>query len=143
VKEEIAIVLPSHLKYLRFISYVIEKIAQQAGFAGIEIERIKSAVDEACTNVIQHAYEGRNDRHFRINCFMDEWGLKIVVCDQGKFFTPPEIDYSNFGEDLNSRSPGGLGIYLMRAFMDRVEFKRTRGCNEVHMVKYLRGEMQL
>ena len=139
MRDRIGIVVPSHLKYLHFIGSVIEEIAQQVGFSGSEIDHIKQAVDEACTNVIKHAYEGRNDRHFCINCFIDEHGLEIVIRDRGKFFSPPKRKYPYMSDDLNSRPYGGLGIYLMKAFMDRVEFKRTAGgYNEVHMVKYLK-----
>jgi len=81
------------------------------------------AIDEACTNAIRHAYEGRLDGSVELTLHAASDHLEFQVSDQGvpcpaecaerRPLHPPEID------DLE---PGGLGIQLIHKVFDEVEF---------------------
>ena len=92
---------------------VDEKIADEAVLA----------IDEACTNAIRHAYEGRCDGSVELTLHAAEEHLEFQVSDTGvscpsecterRPLHPPDVD------DLQ---PGGLGIQLIHKVFDEVDF---------------------
>jgi sigma-B regulation protein RsbU (phosphoserine phosphatase) len=90
------------------------------------------AIDEACQNIIRHAYGGHTGD---ILLEIERVGDELVVCLTD--FAPP-VDRSRVKpRDLDDVRPGGLGTHLMREVMDRVEFAEPPpGCgNLLRMVK--------
>jgi serine/threonine-protein kinase RsbW len=114
------------------------KAARQFGFGEEEASKIVLAVDEACTNVIKHAYQYAPDREIEIVIRPDRDRLQITVIDDGKAFNPSIARLPDLKQHLSHYRRGGLGIYLMRTLMDKVEYKYAPGKrNEVRLTKYL------
>jgi anti-sigma regulatory factor (Ser/Thr protein kinase) len=114
--------------------------AEGAGFSIDELFRIELACDEACTNIIEHAYGGDDVGEIRIRWVIDERTFTITMSDDGPPFDPDEVPPPEVPTDpgnLNGLKIGGLGIYFMRNLMDEVDFSRGdhRG-NTLVMVKY-------
>ncbi|RMD97750.1 MAG: ATP-binding protein [Calditrichaeota bacterium] len=140
VKEEnlFQLKIPSQTDNLEIIREFVAKIASRMGFNEDDISKIELAVDEACTNVIKHAYRKNQKKAIDISLFLQPQKLTIVVADQGKGFDPRKLKTPEMSEYLAKMQVGGLGVYLMRTLMDEVEFKSRPGKgNEVRMVKYL------
>ena len=76
-------------------------------------------VDEACTNVIRHAYQGAVGRPIQLHLEADELELRFRLRD---FAGPLEADKLQ-GRNLDEVRPGGLGLHLMKRVFDQVEFK--------------------
>jgi serine/threonine-protein kinase RsbW len=112
--------------------------ARQFGFEEEEASKIVLAVDEACTNVIKHAYQYATDRQIEIVIRPDKDRLQITVIDDGRAFNPSIAKLPDLKQHLSHYRRGGLGIYLMRTLMDKVEYKYAPGKrNEVRLTKYL------
>lgn len=115
------------------------RIAKEAGLSEAAAYQIELAVDEACTNIVEHAYGGKEKGDIECTCQVTDKGLKIVLRDTGIPFDPtavPEPDLSTPLEDLD---PGGAGLFLMRKMMDEVHFKfDKKSGNTLTMVKYRR-----
>ena len=114
--------------------------AEKAGFSVDELFRIELACDEACTNIIEHAYGGENVGDIRITWHIEEKTFTITMVDDGIPFDPDDVPPPQVPGDkgnLNGLKIGGLGIYFMRNLMDEVHFSRDkfRG-NRLVMVKY-------
>ena len=110
-------------------------IAAMAGINDVETEFIKLAVDEACSNIIRHAYGGDTGRKFAVKFRATEKDLQIVLEDNGIKADPVKIK----GRDLDDVRPGGLGIhFIMRAF-DICEFdgKKKKG-NRLRLIRHLK-----
>ena len=114
--------------------------AEQAGFSVDELFRIELACDEACTNIIEHAYGGDNQGNIRISWHIEEDTFTITMSDDGEPFDPdivppPEVPANP--DNLDDLKIGGLGIFFMRNLMDEVHFSRDdhKG-NTLVMVKY-------
>ncbi|MFZ5908804.1 MAG: ATP-binding protein [Chloroflexota bacterium] len=105
------------------IRQFVAGLAQQAGFSGKEIYSIQLATDEACTNIIEYAYEGEGDNKIEVNCTWSGEEFNIVICDWGKSFDPSSVPEPNLTDDLSRRKIGGLGMYLMRRLMDQVDYR--------------------
>jgi serine/threonine-protein kinase RsbW len=96
---------------------------------------LKLAVEEACANVIEHAYCGEGGE--LVVCF-EALGpdVRITVTDQGRPFDPTEVAMPDLNLPLDERPIGGLGLFLMQQLMDDVEFAFTEEGNRLSMVKH-------
>jgi len=114
------------------------RAARSFGFSEDEASKIVLAVDEACTNVIKHAYQFAPDREIEIVIQPVKDRMQITVIDDGKSFNPSIAKLPDLKAHLSHYRRGGLGIYLMRTLMDKVEYKYAPGKrNEVRLTKYL------
>lgn len=115
--------------------------ARQIGFGEDELFRIELACDEACTNVIQHAYGGEDQGTIRVVWEYAKGAFVITIYDYGRYFDPdtlPEPNIPKSPDDIDQLKIGGLGIHFMRSLMDEVRFQSDQGAgNKLVMVKYL------
>jgi len=104
------------------------------------IPAIETSVDEACTNIIKHAYS-EGDGIISITCETQDNELIITIRDTGKPFDPSSVLPPDLEADLDARRIGGLGIYLMRKLMDDVSYSfDAKEGNTLIMRKILTGE---
>ncbi|MGA3244427.1 MAG: ATP-binding protein [Bacteroidota bacterium] len=130
--------IESRTENLLEVREFVLKAARQFGFEEEEASKIVLAVDEACTNVIKHAYQYAPDRKIEIVIRPDKDRLQITVIDDGRAFNPSIAKLPDLKQHLSHYRRGGLGIYLMRTLMDKVEYKYAPGKrNEVRLTKYL------
>lgn len=112
--------------------------AAEFGFSDEEASKIALAVDEACTNVIKHAYKFDPTQQIAVTIRPKDGAFEISIVDSGNHFNPDEIQSPNMREYFSHFRRGGLGMYLMKSLMDKVEYMIGPGKkNEVRLVKYL------
>ena len=130
--------IPSQTDNLELIREFVSKVADKVGFSGDDIGKIELACDEACTNIIKHAYAQKNGKQtLDVLIKVDYDKLILVVTDHGKGFDPNKIKIPKMDEYLAELKVGGLGIYLMKTLMDEVDYNIQPGVqNQVRMVKY-------
>jgi anti-sigma regulatory factor (Ser/Thr protein kinase) len=110
-------------------------MAEIAGFDGAQSDQLALAVDEASTNVIEHAYAGAGNRQIEIR-FVERGGaLRVEVVDDGAAVDPRAVPRVDLRRYASERRKGGLGVHLMGRIMDRVTFRRTGRTNVCCMVK--------
>ena len=132
--------LPAASENLDIIRKFISGIAENMGFSEEDIYQIELAVDEACANVIRHAYVGENtkEKHIHVSVKTKSKRIEIVIADTGVGFNPDTIKTPNMDEYLKKMKPGGLGLHLIKTLMDEVNFRINPGVrNEVKMSKNL------
>jgi serine/threonine-protein kinase RsbW len=114
----------------------VDQSAQRAGFGGQVLEQIKLGVDEACANVVDHAYKGMDRGDMEVSCCLDGQDFVVFVRDWGTSFDPERVQEPDIEAPLEERALGGLGVFLIKQVMDRVEYRSdpVRG-NELMMVK--------
>jgi len=116
----------------------VSAAAQELGFGDDDIGKIALAVDEACTNVIKHAYHFDGQQYLTITVEAGKNSIEIRITDSGERFDPRELPAPDMKEYLKKFRKGGLGVYLMKKLMDEVEYQLLPGKkNEVRLVKYL------
>lgn len=114
-------------KHLCLVRAMVRSFAGLAGFGGRQIDRIALAVDEACANVIRHAYSGRCDGDLTITCSLAQAAgaarrLLVRLEDKG---CAPAGGVLAVAERPDPLVPGGLGLRLMHEIMDDVHHART------------------
>lgn len=115
-------------------------IAEQAGLNGKEIYSVQLATDEACSNVIEHAYEGMANATFDVSCSSSQGQVTVVIHDHGKPFDVAQVRQPNLGKNLDEREIGGLGVFLMHKLMDEVHFdSKPKEGNVLTMIKRKSG----
>lgn len=130
--DTVQVALRSHPKYLPLVRSVVEHGAQLVGFSQDEVDRIVLAVTEGVTNVIRHGYKGATDQPIDLAIRMFAGELRVEIRDRGRFVDPSSIR----SRPLDEVRPGGLGVHLMKATMDEVEYtKNESGGTTLTLVK--------
>ncbi|MCH6559587.1 ATP-binding protein [candidate division KSB1 bacterium] len=137
-QKEYQLKIPSQSDNLAIIRDVVAKVASRVGFDTDEASKIELAVDEACTNVIKHAYANNSNQMIEVSIKVDQKKLIIIVADKGKGFDPDKIKLPDLNESIKEGRKGGLGLCLIKTLMDKVEFEIKPGSkNQVKMIKYI------
>lgn len=127
---------PGKYESLARIGDFVRIVAQDAGFEKFAVYSIEMAVDEACSNIIEHAYGGENKGEIRCKCLVSENSLTIELCDRGKSFDLYAVPPPNLSDNLEEREAHGLGLYFIRQWMDEVHFITKGVENVLTMVKH-------
>jgi serine/threonine-protein kinase RsbW len=128
--------IPSETRFLALVREVTKRMAETAGFPEPTTERLALAVDEATTNVIEHAYRGAGDRQIELR--MEDRGadFRVELVDTGEMVDPRSVPRVDLERYASERKTGGLGMHLMEKIMDSVTFRRSARRNVCAMVKH-------
>ena len=127
--------VPSRTEFLALVRDVTRRMAETSGFEAAQAERLALAVDEASTNVIEHAYGGARDRVVELRFWDAGEELRIDVVDDGATVDPRSVPALDLSRYASERRTGGLGMHLMGKIMDSVTFARAAHRNVCCMVK--------
>jgi len=134
--------IPARAEYVGVVRLLISGVASRHGFPYDDIEDMKLAVAEACTNAITHAYKD-GEGQIIVGCASYQDRLEIMVIDHGESFDIERIqekiapiDHNTSIEHLNE---GGLGLFLIDTLMDKVEISNDSGI-VIMMTKYNRRD---
>ncbi|MEH7111122.1 anti-sigma B factor RsbW [Neobacillus niacini] len=145
VMDYVEMKIPAKPEYVGVIRLTISGIASRMGYTYEEIEDIKIAVSEACTNAVQHAYPDDEGGEVIVGFGIYEDKLETMVADSGQSFnflqTKSELGPYTESSTVDQLSEGGLGLFLIETLMDEVRVLNRSGVT-VFMVKYLGGERE-
>jgi anti-sigma regulatory factor (Ser/Thr protein kinase) len=127
--------VPGRYDQLEQVCDFVTRAAQAAGLSEAAASRCQLAVDEACTNIIEHGYEGEDRGLIEIVCEPLDGELTITIQDWAKRFDPSSVPEPKLNVSVEDMGIGGLGIYFMRQVMDAVEFSYENGGNKLVLIK--------
>ncbi len=113
----------------------VSKHASDHGFSKKNISDIRLAVDEACTNIIKHAYNYDKSKVVSIELEFNNNQLIVVLSDYGIGFNPDSYEKPNIPEQIKLKKRGGMGVHLIRNLMDKVVYQKSDGKNILYMKK--------
>jgi serine/threonine-protein kinase RsbW len=126
---------PGRYDSLARIGSFVRQVAQEAGFESFAVYSIEMAVDEACSNIIEHAYQGEGKGNIRCECYVNGEGITITLIDRGKTFDPSNVPEPTLSKNIDDRQAHGLGLYFIRQWMDEVFFTSNGTENVLTMQK--------
>ncbi len=132
--------IESDLKNLETVADFIAKSMTDSGIKNQkDIFDVQLAVDEACTNIIEHAYQGQKTGKIKVRCSLSESKKEFTVklIDTGKPFDPQTVAAPDTEAGLEDRKVGGLGIYFMKRYVQTVKYASRIKENELTMSKIL------
>lgn len=114
-------------------------IREQIGsskFSKNDLRKIEIAAEEALVNIIQHGYKGsQGDIQLTIE-LLELNMVQITIEDRGPAFNPLEADmHIDKQAPIEDRTEGGLGIILIRQYMDEVFYQRLSDVNCLTLIK--------
>ncbi|OGP63979.1 MAG: hypothetical protein A2169_12890 [Deltaproteobacteria bacterium RBG_13_47_9] len=135
MKDIVVIKVQSNPKYLSIVRGVTAKMGEIYGLSDSATEDVRLAVDEACSNVIKHAYEGDITQNIIVKFRMSRKGFEVLIEDRGLKAHPESME----GRDLNDIRPGGLGLHLIKRAFDIFTFDdRKKKGNRLRLVRFRR-----
>ncbi|MBU8922159.1 MAG: anti-sigma factor antagonist [Bacteroidales bacterium] len=133
-KTEFQLKIPADENNLSEVRDFIADICTRAGFSKRETNNTKLAMDEACTNIIKHAYRDIAG-DIKIEVFAEPGKIEINVFDKGKAFEWSDVKDPDLQRYVEIGKKGGLGIYLMNRLMDDLDYKSSEQGNRLFMSK--------
>ena len=121
------------------IPRLLDWVEASCGAEGMAEElryKVMLALEEAVTNVINHAFAGVPPPHLiRVRLDISDVLFAAEVIDNGRVFDPTSAPDPDLTLPLEQRPPGGLGIHLMRNVMDRLQYRHEAGHNTLRLEK--------
>jgi anti-sigma regulatory factor (Ser/Thr protein kinase) len=118
----------------------LEAFARQVQLPKAALQAADLALEEHLTNVINYGFEDKQIHEILVRLEIQGNALLVEVFDDGHPFNPlqrPEVDTSI---PLDEKPIGGLGVHLMRKFMDELDYRREDGKNVFRMRKKLKPD---
>jgi|LGOV01.1.fsa_nt_gb serine/threonine-protein kinase RsbW len=131
--DKIKLTLPTKPEYVSVARLTIASVANNMGFSIGDVEDLKVAVSEACTNALNHSVSP--DTSYDLIYNIGDNQLEFTVIDKGIGFDPKSLKKPDLtGEQIG----GGFGLFIIETLMDSVEIVSKRGLGtSVMMVKNL------
>lgn len=126
---------PGRFESLSSIADFVRLEAKEAGLSYNDIFELETAVDEAVSNIIEHAYGGEGIGEIFCTCTQVEEGILIILEDHGQPFDPSCVSVPDLTAQLKNRKNHGLGYFLMCQLMDDVKFEYKDNQNRLTLFK--------
>jgi len=133
-KQTSSITLKASLENLETINSFLHKWAKKASLSARGENELLLAVEEVFVNIVKYAYAESLGK-VTIHCRMDEDNLILQIKDEGISFNPLQLPEPHLASCLKERKVGGLGVFLMRRFVDNVKYEKQGKYNVLTLVK--------
>ena len=114
-----------------FVKSATATLNMESGLAN----KIKLAVEEAVTNIIDYAYQNGTEGNISVTIEADESRIRFILTDSGAEFDPTGVSKADTTLTVEERPIGGLGVFLVRNLMDSINYERVDGKNMLRMEK--------
>ncbi|NDJ52281.1 MAG: ATP-binding protein [Chloroflexi bacterium] len=131
----ISLRVPARLENVRRLTRMVSDLALQADLSERAVYHCRLAMDEACTNIIEHAYPTQDDGEIAMQVTLQEDELVILLTDFGLPYDPANVPHPPTHAPLDRMRPGGLGLHIMRTVMDDIQYRVSNSGNHLRMVK--------
>lgn len=127
----ISLTLPNAPEFVSVARLTLSGVANRMGFNIDDIEDLKVAISEACTNALKHGGQNKEGNYI-VHYTIEEKSLIIDVCDNGKGIEIEKLKTP----DLDNPKESGLGLYIIETLMDEVKvIKRENNGTTIRMIK--------
>ena len=142
----VEVIIPGETEYLELVRQVVTGMAAKMGMDQDAQDRLEISVDEACTNIIEHAYAGERillkggkREEIEIKVLAEKDRLVVSIIDHGHPFDVREGKRRRIENALKKMNVDGYGLYIINHFVDEVEWKHIPGLgNELRLTQYVR-----
>ncbi len=133
--EQESFVYPAKTIYVAEIKQKLTEICRRNNFAYRDLNNLLIVVDEACSNIIRHAYkDAEGDILFETK--VTNRGIYLTVVDKGKSFDWHRFKTPDLNHYVSIGKKGGLGVWIIRKLTDKSDYKITERGNELILTKY-------
>lgn len=105
-----------------------EYLARHA-VANEDASALELALDEILTNQINYGFRDGSAHEILVDIQIDRGRLSVEIRDDGVPFDPLDIAAPDLEAGIEERQIGGLGMHFVKALLDEVSYRRSRGWN--------------
>ena len=131
------LVLKNEISEINKLAIFIEELGEELDLAPDLVFNLNLVLEEAVSNVILYAFSKEEQQEISLVASMLDNNLVFVLTDSGKEFDPTKIPDADVTLSAEERNIGGLGIFLIRQIMNKVEYQRINGKNLLTLSKEL------
>ena len=125
-------------KKLRDVLEFLRQYMDETECPSDDRKMLEMATEEIFVNIASYAYQNGSDKMtFRVSTVSDPFSIELLFIDSGIPFDPLKKEDPDITLPAGERPIGGLGIFLVKKFMDEVEYVRENGCNVLRIRKML------
>jgi anti-sigma regulatory factor (Ser/Thr protein kinase) len=135
-------VVPADAKYLPEIRNFSSEYAQRMGLSRAEVNSIKLAIDEICSNIVLYAYRGMKRGDIQIEIQKRGEYVVVRIIDSGMAFDYSTVKVPDLEQYIEEGRRGGLGLQLVRKLTDRFHHERIDGMNIITLHKKIGSDPQ-
>ena len=136
MSDELSLTIANRLDELEGVAAQIDAFCAAHGLSSDIAYAFNLALDEVITNVISYAYAGSREHEIDIRLRRSPGLLIAEVADDGRPFSPLDVPPPDLDAPIEDRPIGGLGLHIVRAMMDLVEYRRQAGRNVLTLTKH-------
>ncbi len=114
----------------------IEKFCQELPVPLSPGRKLKIVLDEILNNTISYGYDDEQEQEIRIEVEPIADGIILTIRDSGNAFNPLERETPDTDLSIDDRSPGGLGLHLVKNMVDDVHYVRVDETNVLSLTLY-------
>lgn len=133
MSDKIEMTLRNDISEVARVLDAIEAFGEAHDLPAKAIFQLNLALDELITNIVSYAFEGHAESRIELTVELRDGGLDAVLIDNGRPFNPVEAELPDLGEGLDERRIGGLGLKLVRTYMDRLDYRRDGELNRLQL----------
>ena len=131
------LVLKNEIAEINRLAIFIEELGEELNLPPDLIFNLNLVLEEAVSNVILYAYPKEEHQEITLTSSLTDGNLVFVLTDSGKEFDPTQAPDADITLSAEERQIGGLGIFLIRQIMNKVEYQRFDGKNVLTLGKQL------
>lgn len=113
----------------------LREFAERHGIAERDLYAVNLVLEELFANVLAHGHDDEGEHEIVIRLKVAERDLHIEFEDDGREFDPVDVPAPDLDVPLAERPVGGLGIHLVKSFVDQLDHRRSNGKNKLLLVK--------
>ncbi|MCL5103260.1 MAG: ATP-binding protein [Armatimonadetes bacterium] len=128
--EVVFLEIPSSPEYVAIARHAIEGIARRMKFTPSQVEDLKIAFGEACTNAVKYGCPCEDASNVEIKCSVLKDGLSVEIRN-----SISECEHPQVPAQPDVTREGGFGLYMMRQLVDEVDLTWSSETAIVRMFK--------
>jgi anti-sigma regulatory factor (Ser/Thr protein kinase) len=123
------------------LAEIVQRFGRDNHLSDDDVMRIRLVLDEVVVNIVAHGYEEAGETHrqdIHIHLSLDDRDvLTIQVTDNAREYDPRSAPAPRFDLPVEERRKGGLGVHIVKAIMDTIDYRRVDGRNVLTLTKKL------
>lgn len=135
---ELSLVLKNDLDDLAPLAGAVDDFADGNEASDKERFELQLCLEEVFTNIVSYGFVDTDEHEIRVDLRLDAVTgvLRVSIVDDGVEFDPlSDSAGPSLNAPLEDRPIGGLGIHLVRQYVDELEYDRRDGCNHLTLIK--------
>ena len=130
--EVVELEIPSAPEYVGIVRQAVEGIARRMRFDAAQVEDLKLAVGEACTNAVKYSCHREGSPNVMVRCVVCPEALVVEIRNSIAESPSPEVP-----DEPDLDREGGLGLYMMQQLVDQVDLSWETDTAVVKLLKRL------